>query len=237
MSASCPASGPWSCRGRRRRGTEGGGSGSGEASVLCRGWGAVPGVAGSAAPPATTAGRENGGDAAADGRGRLRTRVPDLRDAPEETRRDLAAWHHELYPHGAWLATLEPDLLGEALVARVLTDSPGIGRAALTGLKPEQVIRVVTVLKAGGSLASKLRTGVGGRASVGPKGDGGRRALSSCRPGIRLDESWRMCSIGSRKEMRGWRPAWLMLLAPSRRVPTSLSGWYTSPTGCRSWGG
>ncbi len=61
--------------------------------------------------------------------------VPDLADASHQERRRVARWLRDLYPPGdevgadageaetaRWFSPLQPDLLGEALVARVLPD-------------------------------------------------------------------------------------------------------------------
>jgi tetratricopeptide (TPR) repeat protein len=66
--------------------------------------------------------------------------VPDLADASQALRRDVAWWLRELYPAPVaesadvgedWFRPLAPDLLAEALVARVLGDLPDLPRRVL----------------------------------------------------------------------------------------------------------
>jgi tetratricopeptide (TPR) repeat protein len=52
-------------------------------------------------------------------------------DDSESARHSLAAWLHQLYPGDAhqgprWVAPVEPDLLGEALIARAIVASPAL---------------------------------------------------------------------------------------------------------------
>ncbi|MFF0518418.1 tetratricopeptide repeat protein [Actinomadura nitritigenes] len=53
-------------------------------------------------------------------------RVPGLRDQPEERRLALAEWLHDLYPpaDGRYWGHLQPDRLGEHLLARITADGP-----------------------------------------------------------------------------------------------------------------
>ncbi|MEA2188304.1 MAG: hypothetical protein QOK16_3315 [Solirubrobacteraceae bacterium] len=58
--------------------------------------------------------------------------VPDLQDESVRERGRLARWAHGLYPSGpAWWNPLEPDLLGEHLIARTYTDHPAVLTAVL----------------------------------------------------------------------------------------------------------
>ena len=54
--------------------------------------------------------------------------MPGLRDQPEEPRLALAEWLHDLYPStdGRYWGRLQPDRLGERLVARVTADNAGL---------------------------------------------------------------------------------------------------------------
>jgi Trypsin-like peptidase domain/Tetratricopeptide repeat len=73
--------------------------------------------------------------------------VPDLAGEPQEPlRRRVANWLRTLYPGTGWLRPLEPDTLGDALLAEVLADVPELGRRVLVHSPPAQVGRVLTVL-------------------------------------------------------------------------------------------
>jgi tetratricopeptide (TPR) repeat protein len=63
-------------------------------------------------------------------------------------RRRVADWLRTLYPGGreAWFHPLEPDLLGEALLAKTLNDAPGVIDRALRLVPPERAERPLTVL-------------------------------------------------------------------------------------------
>jgi hypothetical protein len=52
--------------------------------------------------------------------------LPDLRSVDSERVRDLARWAAELYPATAFWGALEPDVLGEHLVASTLREHPGL---------------------------------------------------------------------------------------------------------------
>lgn len=73
--------------------------------------------------------------------------VPDLAgEAQEPLRRRVAAWLHTLYPGAGWLRPLEPDLLGEALVADVLAELPELAGRLLARSSPAQARRTLMVL-------------------------------------------------------------------------------------------
>ena len=73
--------------------------------------------------------------------------VPDLAgDANQGTRRRVARWLHDLYPGESWLNPLEPDLLGEALVAGVLDELPRLAAELVALSTDDQTHRILTVL-------------------------------------------------------------------------------------------
>lgn len=67
--------------------------------------------------------------------------ISDLTDAPAERRNRLARWMHDQYPGPRWWNPLEPDLVGEHLVALCFTDAPETLRGALAGDRPEEITR------------------------------------------------------------------------------------------------
>lgn len=78
--------------------------------------------------------------------------IPNLADARAERRFDLADWMHELYPSGPdWWNPLEPDLLGEHLVATADT-TPAIVAAMLT--RDDHLAQLARVLDVCGRLAA-----------------------------------------------------------------------------------
>jgi hypothetical protein len=58
--------------------------------------------------------------------------VPDLEEAGEERRRDLAGWVHEVYPDEAWWNPMEPDLVGEYVVVTTYRDQVKVLTGVLT---------------------------------------------------------------------------------------------------------
>jgi hypothetical protein len=78
----------------------------------------------------------------------LALRCPDLAGAPPGQRRAWARWLYALYPPGPGgrLGSLQPDLLAEAHVAAQLGADPAVARSCLTGLRPDQADRALTVL-------------------------------------------------------------------------------------------
>ena len=74
---------------------------------------------------------------------RLARLAPSLGDAAAERVAQVVRWLRDLYgPHGS----LEPDLLAEVLVARVITASPGLISTALDAASDTQLTRALLVL-------------------------------------------------------------------------------------------
>jgi tetratricopeptide (TPR) repeat protein len=71
--------------------------------------------------------------------------LPDLRSVDSERVRDLARWAAELYPATAFWGALEPDLLGEHLVASTLREHPDVLSGVLEGSDPHGVVRALDV--------------------------------------------------------------------------------------------
>ncbi|MGH8895498.1 MAG: trypsin-like peptidase domain-containing protein [Egibacteraceae bacterium] len=77
----------------------------------------------------------------------LLAKVPDLCDASQALlRRDVAWWLHDLYPGQEWLRPLQPDLLGETLVAQVLRECPELAHAVFADVAGARAERALTVL-------------------------------------------------------------------------------------------
>jgi tetratricopeptide (TPR) repeat protein len=76
--------------------------------------------------------------------------LPDLR-GDTAVRRRVARWLHGLYtPAGSgWIAPLEPDLLGEALVSDALINAPRLARDLLGRVDAATATRALTVLARG----------------------------------------------------------------------------------------
>jgi hypothetical protein len=73
--------------------------------------------------------------------------IPNLAgDGQRAARHDAADWLHALYPGPDYLNPLEPDLVGEALVARLLLALPDLAGDLLSGAAEGQVARALTVL-------------------------------------------------------------------------------------------
>ena len=72
--------------------------------------------------------------------------LPDLRDAPAERRNRLARWVRAQYPGPRWWNPLEPDLVGEHLVARCFTEQPEVLAGAIAGEEPDEITRPLEVL-------------------------------------------------------------------------------------------
>jgi tetratricopeptide (TPR) repeat protein len=89
---------------------------------------------------ATLAGAGGEGEAA-----ELLRLLPDLTDAPAERRARLARWVHEQYPGSSWWNPLEPDLVGEHLVAEVFADRQDVLAAVLAGRDPERMTQPLEV--------------------------------------------------------------------------------------------
>jgi tetratricopeptide (TPR) repeat protein len=72
--------------------------------------------------------------------------IPDLLDAPAGLRRSLARWASRLYPPGdGFWGPLEPDLLGEHLIARTYTDDPAVLAGVLASDNAGALIRPLDV--------------------------------------------------------------------------------------------
>ena len=89
---------------------------------------------------ATLAGARDEDDAAA-----LLRLLPDMMDADAERCRRLARWVNEQYPGPSWWNPLEPDLLGEHLVAETFTDKPEILAGVLAGEDPGAIVQPLDV--------------------------------------------------------------------------------------------
>ncbi len=72
--------------------------------------------------------------------------LSDLRDATAERRNRLARWVRAQYPGPRWWNPLEPDLVGERLVARCFTEQPAVLGGAIAGSEPEEITRPLEVL-------------------------------------------------------------------------------------------
>jgi hypothetical protein len=72
--------------------------------------------------------------------------LSDLHDATAERRNRFARWVHAQYPGPRWWSPLEPDLVGEHLVARCFTKRPEVLGGAISGSKPEEITRPLEVL-------------------------------------------------------------------------------------------
>jgi tetratricopeptide (TPR) repeat protein len=77
---------------------------------------------------------------------RLLRLLPDLVDADAERCGSLARWVHELYPGARWWNPLEPDLLGEHLVADTFTDQPEVLAGVLAGEDSEGIVQPLDIL-------------------------------------------------------------------------------------------
>jgi tetratricopeptide (TPR) repeat protein len=87
-----------------------------------------------------------GGSEAETSAAQLLRLVPDLADASELTRRDLARWAHDLYPGPAWWNPVEPDLIGEHLVATTYGDQPEVLAGVLTNRAPDALVQPLRLL-------------------------------------------------------------------------------------------
>jgi Tetratricopeptide repeat len=72
--------------------------------------------------------------------------IPDLADATEERRRGLARWADALYGGGSQWRPVEPDLVGEHLVATTWQDHPGVIAGALTRADPARLVHTLDLL-------------------------------------------------------------------------------------------
>jgi hypothetical protein len=71
--------------------------------------------------------------------------LPDFADAPAERLGAIARWAARQYPGTDGWSPLEPDLVGEQLVADEFSDQPAILADALTSKTPQQLIRPLEV--------------------------------------------------------------------------------------------
>lgn len=71
---------------------------------------------------------------------------PDLPKASPEDLGPIARWTANQYPGVGWWNPLEPDLVGEQLIADEFSDQPTVLAGALVGETPEQLIRPLEVL-------------------------------------------------------------------------------------------
>jgi Tetratricopeptide repeat len=71
--------------------------------------------------------------------------LPDLEDATAERRRSIARWAGRLYPGAKWWNPLEPDLVGEHLVAETFTDQPGVLEGVLSFEDPRALAQPLEV--------------------------------------------------------------------------------------------
>ena len=86
------------------------------------------------------------------------TAVPELADASQQLLRETARWLRDLYPPPAtqpvashreeppWFRPLTPELLGEALLARVLATAPALPARLLNHATEVQATRTFAVL-------------------------------------------------------------------------------------------
>jgi tetratricopeptide (TPR) repeat protein len=90
---------------------------------------------------ATLAGATNPAEAA-----NVLALIPDLQDASAERRGTLSRWMHHLYPSGSeWWNPLEPDVIGEHLVATTYAREPGVLAGVLARDNPAALVRPLTV--------------------------------------------------------------------------------------------
>ena len=89
---------------------------------------------------ATLAGAANEDEAS-----RLLRLIPDLDDASSERRRVLARWAAGLYPGDAYWNPLEPDILGEHLVACTYADNPGVLGGVLDRERARAAVQPLTL--------------------------------------------------------------------------------------------
>ena len=87
--------------------------------------------------------------------------VPDLGDATTERRNRLARWVQAQYPGSGWWNPLEPDILGEHLIASCFADQPGVLRDILDTDAPAALIRPLEVLTRAATDHPRLAATVG----------------------------------------------------------------------------
>lgn len=72
--------------------------------------------------------------------------LPELHDASAERRARLARWVGSQYPGPRWWNPLEPDLVGEHLVARCFAGQADVLRGVVAGSDPDELARPLEVL-------------------------------------------------------------------------------------------
>ena len=72
--------------------------------------------------------------------------LPQLSDATAERLDEISQWAHGLYPGADWWNPLEPDRIGEHLVATAFCDEPEIIAGVLATDVPEQITWPLTIL-------------------------------------------------------------------------------------------
>jgi hypothetical protein len=71
--------------------------------------------------------------------------LPDLRTVDSERAHELARWAADLYPGDGYWGALEPDLVGEHLVATTLTALPEVLHGVLNTTNPQAAVRPLDV--------------------------------------------------------------------------------------------
>ncbi len=84
--------------------------------------------------------------------------ISDLADAPAERRNRLARWMRDQYPGPRWWNPLEPDPVGEHLVALCFADAPETLRGAFAGSEPREITRPLEVLARASVIHGDLAT-------------------------------------------------------------------------------
>ncbi len=72
--------------------------------------------------------------------------LPQLAGATGERLDDISEWARGLYPGAGWWSPLEPDRIGEHLIATMFTNEPGIIAAVLANGDPGQITWPLTIL-------------------------------------------------------------------------------------------
>ena len=83
--------------------------------------------------------------------------IPDLSEASEERRRELARWVRDLYPGTAWWNPVEPDLVGEHLVATTYGDQAAVLAGVLTSRPPDALVQPLRLLSRAARDDNRLR--------------------------------------------------------------------------------
>ncbi len=88
--------------------------------------------------------------------------VPDLGETIEERRRALARWVHDLYPGVAWWNPVEPDLIGEHLVATTYGDQHAVLAGVLTRRSADALFQPLRLLARAARDHASLASSLGG---------------------------------------------------------------------------